>query len=819
MHSVQSASIGSATLGAALVLAGTTFAAAAPTGPIGGLILNEYNAVGSQKWLGNSNDVACEGPNGFDCSDEEDSFFGRIQGNGGNWIELVVTIDNLDVRGWELRTSELENSFTDGTDLWLGNGNIEQAIIRFTDDPFWANLRAGTVLTIIELTTEQGGLDTDLSFDPCAGDWWINVNSFDAQYITTVTNRADAGPGNFRTGNDDFVLEVWTGTVDDPTAVKIFGPAGEGAPKYGGGGVNSREAFRLEEDPSSEITGASFYDDANSSSFGRLNLWGSNFPGLDDGCRYVQNTEALRDAIVLAECDCPPVILNEYNAVVANGFLNGGDALFDDDGGFAADSFFGRVEGNGGDWFELVVVRDGLDMRGWRLGWAERSTGAEGEIILSEDPFWASLPAGTIVTFIELTTAQGGLDTDTSFTLGGGNWVNINTFDTQYVATTTNNIAVDGWGEGFSAFTNGVDGNSFGIRERGEIDLRDSRVFYEYTNTTRNAIVGFNVSYDVECWYHGQRANRIRLKFNTEPIGFSAIDDLVSTVNPLGAGGDGTPVDGSLPENRVAVSVFVDLLDLGFAPLAEGDVGYLRWQYSNASGDSGSIRSGLALNNLVIEPVFAGNVTGAASVETFDGYLGTEATLPANVFVTGEDGDGNEFPGSDFNPFNGVSALNLSSELAPGQFITSGRGWTLTIRNADGVAVFGPAGEGFDQYYGRGIGDDEVGQLQADPSAAITPASLYNEQSTFSTFGSPNMWVLCEDFTQVIRTQDFSALPDPKCIDDEPGIVGDLNGDGVVDGADLGILLENWGGSGLGDLNGDGVVNGADLGILLENWS
>jgi len=48
--------------------------------------------------------------------------------------------------------------------------------------------------------------------------------------------------------------------------------------------------------------------------------------------------------------------------------------------------------------------------------------------------------------------------------------------------------------------------------------------------------------------------------------------------------------------------------------------------------------------------------------------------------------------------------------------------------------------------------------------------------------------------------------------------VGDLNGDGVVNGADLGILLENWGGSGVGDLNNDGVVNGADLGILLENW-
>jgi len=46
----------------------------------------------------------------------------------------------------------------------------------------------------------------------------------------------------------------------------------------------------------------------------------------------------------------------------------------------------------------------------------------------------------------------------------------------------------------------------------------------------------------------------------------------------------------------------------------------------------------------------------------------------------------------------------------------------------------------------------------------------------------------------------------------------DLNADGVVDGADLGVLLANWGGVGVGDLDGDGTVNGADLGLLLQAW-
>ena len=45
----------------------------------------------------------------------------------------------------------------------------------------------------------------------------------------------------------------------------------------------------------------------------------------------------------------------------------------------------------------------------------------------------------------------------------------------------------------------------------------------------------------------------------------------------------------------------------------------------------------------------------------------------------------------------------------------------------------------------------------------------------------------------------------------------DLNGDTIVNGADLGIMLGDWGGSER-DLNGDAIVNGADLGLLLGAW-
>lgn len=47
----------------------------------------------------------------------------------------------------------------------------------------------------------------------------------------------------------------------------------------------------------------------------------------------------------------------------------------------------------------------------------------------------------------------------------------------------------------------------------------------------------------------------------------------------------------------------------------------------------------------------------------------------------------------------------------------------------------------------------------------------------------------------------------------------DLNGDGEVNGADLGQMLGSWGPfPGPADLNGDGEVNGADLGQLLGTW-
>jgi len=51
--------------------------------------------------------------------------------------------------------------------------------------------------------------------------------------------------------------------------------------------------------------------------------------------------------------------------------------------------------------------------------------------------------------------------------------------------------------------------------------------------------------------------------------------------------------------------------------------------------------------------------------------------------------------------------------------------------------------------------------------------------------------------------------------------LADFTHDGVLNGADLGVLLSNWGltlPSGAGDVNHDGIVNGPDLALLLGSW-
>ncbi len=70
---------------------------------------------------------------------------------------------------------------------------------------------------------------------------------------------------------------------------------------------------------------------------------------------------------------------------------------------------------------------------------------------------------------------------------------------------------------------------------------------------------------------------------------------------------------------------------------------------------------------------------------------------------------------------------------------------------------------------------------------------------------------------------EWQNLPESELEENGP-FVGDCDADldanEVVDGADLGLLLNQWGNNvdGPADLNQDGVVDGADLGLMLASW-
>ncbi|MDG2051114.1 MAG: CotH kinase family protein [Myxococcota bacterium] len=81
-------------------------------------------------------------------------------------------------------------------------------------------------------------------------------------------------------------------------------------------------------------------------------------------------------------------------------YLGGGTATADENGGLAGDITLGRVLGNGGDWFEVVITAPNLDLTGWTF--EMYSDGAlESTLTLTDNSLWTQLLPGTILTISE----------------------------------------------------------------------------------------------------------------------------------------------------------------------------------------------------------------------------------------------------------------------------------------------------------------------------------------------------------------------------------------------------------------------------------
>ena len=446
------------------------------------IILNEYNGVAPESFLGGGDEEDVDG--------EVDTRLGRVQGNGGAWVEFLITGDSanpsdpVDLRGWSLTISSDDETRT----------------IQFSDHIALSTFAPGTLLT---LTEEQDTSPTAFSLFSNRGSGgytWSNIWMHDP---ILIDQDASSHPEDPAISNSNTLF-----TLRNSADEIVYGPSGESiAPEAGN--VNAEEAFRLEANADFGITPLDInYDDGQSSTFGQPNIWSNNtmtqnftnlasgtdtpsFGVISNAIASVGNYSATAThpgtavTIVTApdfldiDTSTPPtitftnnrpltaadvgghevtlqsgdgflayqlqvlnpapaLIVNEYNAVAPDRYLRGGTLAADATGTTASDSHFGRILGNGGNWLELIVVGDGgpgfTDLTDWTI---EVGTLVEvsglftplSTITLDSASDWANVANGTILTFIDENTAGGGLDTEFNrvnlLTSEGYAWTNI----------------------------------------------------------------------------------------------------------------------------------------------------------------------------------------------------------------------------------------------------------------------------------------------------------------------------------------------------------------------------------------------------------
>lgn len=261
-------------------------------------ILNEANSVSGGAFLDKG---------------RSDATLGRVEGNGQNWIEFLVVQgdelsgsgyrNTLDLRGWKIEWS-YDKRLSDPLDEQYGSGVIE-----FTDDPLWAAVPRGTMLTVSEwqdawyLTDtpasvdpwmagglqREGGINglgnqrgtaynasihtklgatvedpdphvlyTDTSWNPAADDWNVHVfagerNPDDSFKYFTFSGSITDGGSTFAIGTDDGGLfpvnnDNWQWTIKDASDQVIQGPYGEEDAGLGSTWrVGSDEIIKLEQ--------------------------------------------------------------------------------------------------------------------------------------------------------------------------------------------------------------------------------------------------------------------------------------------------------------------------------------------------------------------------------------------------------------------------------------------------------------------------------------------------------------------------------------------------------------------------------------------
>jgi hypothetical protein len=226
-----------------------------------------------------------------------------------------------------------------------------------------------------------------------------------------------------------------------------------------------------------------------------------------------------------------------------------------------------------------------------------------------------------------------------------------------------------------------------------------------------------------------------------------------------------------------------------FTPFNSANAGTVKYGDSGWLG-SGPGSPGVPLGRMTLRlATFGGEVPGSTDIEFTlnDGdpsglVFGSGAVLYSTTIA------GVELPaafGTDPTYFDVV--IPLPRVMTLGDY--NNVGWSVKCRNFNYTGSFG----------------FQVGICTSQAFGFYTNNASFNNGTSWSLFA----------FGADICTQ----IAQYSVVIERAQCTGDLDGSGVIDGADLAGLLGAWGTPGSpADLDGDGTVGGADLGVLLGNW-
>ena len=187
---------------------------------------------------------------------------------------------------------------------------------------------------------------------------------------------------------------------------------------------------------------------------------------------------------------------------------------------------------------------------------------------------------------------------------------------------------------------------------------------------------------------------------------------------------------------------------------------------------------------------------------------------PASAYTAQSNGKLIQYKDTVF--FNNLNSAAYTEATARGVFdaannnVQSAAGASPIVSLTRGATVTGGTAGQFVQPV---ISIDPRAANAAASSVGSAPSDGFFEQANYrGAFSTSANWLCGWTAADAFG---LSIAPPGGC---SSGCPADLNGDGIINGADLSTMLSNWGGSGATDLNGDGVTGGADLAVILSGW-